>query len=367
MNYEARLNTLKERRSVSDNIRKEYILDEAGIAPGLESFYGIKESPEIRYAIGAMQPVTARYTEISKEEGSRVATTLLGALKAIGTNASYYLQGSVPLDIHIKGVSDVDVLIFHPYFTTQGPVAAHKNYTTINDGKSMLDRIRELRLDSERILKDKYPAATVDNTRPKAINMEGGSLRREIDIVPAHWYDTLAYQYSDCLSDREVKIYDKKNHVTIGNSPFKHMSVINDRDSSYNGNLKKVCRLLKNLKADAEQSVMATLKPLSSYDIAGLAYHMSHKLRIPMYYELGLVSNTREFLLEVLSNDCAIGETLITPDGSRKILDSKVKKDAAIALTHELCKLHDDIAISLSPSNKEHGSMILKSKAVIFN
>lgn len=367
MNYDNKLKNLEERRSVSQSVRNSYIFDSAIASPTKETFLALKEPSAIRYAIGAMQPVTKRYTEICFEEGDRVANSLKASLKHLNINTTHEFQGSVPLDIHIKGVSDVDVLIFHPYVTTQEPVATHTNYTTINDGKSMLDRIKELRVYSESILKRNYPAATVDTSKAKAINMQGGSLQREVDIVPAHWHDTLEYQNSYLNSDREVKIYDKENHKTIGNWPFKHMSAINSRDSLYSGNLKKVCRLLKNLKSDAPNNLESILKPLSSYDIAGLAYHMSYNLNNPEYYDLGLVSKTNSFLLDILVNDCAKGRLLTTPDGSRKILDSKKKENAAIALVLEVNALNDDIIESLSPYNKDIGKERLKNKAVRVN
>lgn len=341
--YEVNLRNLQSRRSVPGHSKTAFVFDSASVDVGLESYQELSESAAIKYAIGAMQPVATRYTEISFEEGKRVADSLINSLSKIDCQATYEFQGSVPLDIHIKGVSDVDVLIFHPYFTTQKPVLDSSRYTTISDGLSMLDRIKQLRLRSETILVDNFPAVDVNTTKPKAINLNGGSLQREIDIVPAHWHDSHDYQRSKEIRDREVNIYDKSDNKTLGNSPFKHMATINDLDSSYGGNLKKVCRLLKNIKADAPENVQESMKYLSSYDIAGLVYNMSSSLACPQYYELGLVANTYQYLLRISRNNYSEGRLLITPDGSRKVLNEQQKIDALLTLTIELASLYQSL------------------------
>lgn len=75
-----------------------------------------------RYAIGAMQAVGKKYTMVSEQTGERVANQLRDRLAKAGMDAEFKLQGSVPLDVHIKGVSDVDVLAirmgFHTYNNT---------------------------------------------------------------------------------------------------------------------------------------------------------------------------------------------------------------------------------------------------------
>ena len=64
-----------------------------------------------KYALGAMQQVGARYTEISYEEGKRVISQIANGLSALPLKASFEFQGSVPLNVHIRGVSDVDILV----------------------------------------------------------------------------------------------------------------------------------------------------------------------------------------------------------------------------------------------------------------
>ena len=353
MNYSEKLQSLKNRRSISDDIKKQYIFDSSINRQINESYLSLGESDPVKYAIGIMQALPKRYTEICFEEGERVAASLKSSLKNEIGELTHEFQGSVPLDIHIKGVSDVDVLIFHPYLIAQVPRVNDSNYTTINDGLSMLDRMRNLRASSEVSLKKNYPAAFVDTTKAKAINIKGGSLQREVDIVPAHWYDTIEYQRYGKLMDREVRIYDKDNHQTIANLPFKHMSKINDRDAYYNGNLKRVCRMLKNLKEDSSSDRYELLEHLSSYDIASIAFHMGDELNCSEYFELSLIIKVRDYLIEISSNNCQKGKTLITPDESRVIIDSSEKGYALMALAIEVSGLFDAVSNALGVENDE--------------
>ena len=349
MSYQAKLKSLRSRRSIPGDLKKQYVFDSALEESLDEKVYSTNETDSVKYSILSMQPVPKRYTEISFEEGDRVANSLINDLTIAGIRAEHDFQGSVPLDIHIKGVSDVDVLVFHDYLTYEAPVLAHKSYTPASDGKSMLERMRELRLYSESILTRKFPAVDVDTSKAKAINMQGGSLRREVDIVPAHWRDTRDYQSSGKKEDREVFIYDKAGSSTISNWPFKHMSRINIRDSLYRGNLKKISRLLKNIKADSEGVSSKRMRSLSSYDIASLVYQMGEDLSCPAYYDLGLLAKVSDYLLRVCANNFTLGESLITPDGSRRILNSDEKQLAALELTLVVNKLYKDVLSSIAP------------------
>lgn len=356
MNYQTKLKNLRNRRSVPSDLKKKYIFDSATVESIDEKVYSSSETESVKYTILSMQAVPARYTEISFEEGDRVANSLTKDLISLGIKAKHEFQGSVPLDIHIKGASDVDVLIFHNYLTYDASGVNGNSYTPSSDGKTMLQRMSELRSHSEFILTRNFPAVHVDKSKAKAINLNGGSLQREVDIVPAHWCDTKEYQSSGKSEDREVFIYDKSKSSTVSNWPFKHISKINIRNDLYGGNLKKLCRLLKNIKADSEGGSNLRMKPLSSYDIASLVYNMKSELECPAYYDLGLLAKVSDYLLKVCANDFAYGEGLITPDGSRHIIDSDEKKLAIIELTLVVNGLYKDVLSSIAPFYEEAGA-----------
>jgi hypothetical protein len=204
--------------------------------------------PYTRYALGAMQEVGAAYTKISIETAERVGKQLAKSI----SSTEFKLQGSVPLNVHIRGVSDVDLLILDPTFLIidrSGPLA---NTTAYSDTpRTSVGVLTDLRSQVEKVLPQSFPAATVDKSGGKAVAIYGGSLARPVDVVPSHWYDTAAYQRSRAQDDRGVYILNRKVPTTIENFPFKHIKLIGDRSDGCLDGLRKAIRLCKNVKADA--------------------------------------------------------------------------------------------------------------------
>jgi hypothetical protein len=123
-----------------------------------------------------------------------------------------------------------------------------------------------------------------------------------------------------------------------------HIGLIEDRCKAVQGALRKVIRLLKNLRYDADKTI-----DLSSYDIAALAWHMSEQeLTVPYSVDLLLVERARLHVKYVVDNQ-SYREKLNVPDGSRKIFDKDDKLAAVTALYRELERLSEDIAKELNP------------------
>lgn len=193
--------------------------------------------PHTRYALGSMQAVGQRYTQISIETAERVGKQLYSGLS---TSVSFRLQGSVPLDIHIRGVSDVDLLLLSERIVTYSPFgtrgkSGHYSSTSLTS----LGVLTDLRRDAEAALKAAYPAADVDCSGGKCVAISGGSLARPVDVVPSHWNDTVAYQESLREHDRGVTILNKKIPETLDNLPFIHIKRVHDSDLAVLGGLKK--------------------------------------------------------------------------------------------------------------------------------
>lgn len=289
-----------------------------------------------RYAIGAMESVGKKYTAISVETGERVANQLKARLANAGIGVECKLQGSVPLDVHIKRVSDVDVLAlrtdFHTYdITGIKALRGEYRYPTHLTSSGALYSLRQ---GVEAALDDAFPAAKVDKTGAKAVNVTGGSLPRSVDVVPSHWHDTIAYQASDKQSDRGVTIYNKKTAETIGNLPFLHIERVGSRCDSINGGLRKAIRLCKSVKADSDRDI-----GLSSYDIAAIMYHADmNALRLGQYSDLIVLTETQRHL-DALYADQAAAKRLWVPDGSRVIFDTEEKRTWLLWLSVELDEL----------------------------
>ena len=307
-----------------------------------ESYEKRSSGEATKYTLGSMQEVNSEYTKIGIDEANRVGDQLHSGLKAEGISISLDLQGSVPLNIHIRGASDVDVLALHDGFITKdssGVRAQAGHYTSLPG--SVFDDMRALRSRSEIILQRVFWGATVDTSGAKSIKLSDGSLKRKIDVVPAHWHDTATYQISQQKHDREVRVWDKVAQTTIPNLPFLHMKKINDKDVFADGGLKKTIRLLKNIRKDAEED--GPTIALSSFDLASLMWHCHDSiLRYPSWQELSLL-NTVDSHLETLASSYALAASLNAPDGSRKIVDTPEKFNSLVRLSAEVHAIALDV------------------------
>lgn len=373
IDFENRLKSLKERRQGSreraifesmDSFAANQAILTGRDVRKREFFETLNESAGVKYAIGAMAAVDEAATKISIREGERVADSLIKSLSSEGESVTKRLQGSVALDIHIKGHSDVDMLILvtNPV-NVELPKVVPSGYLPSSDPRSLLQIIRDVRAKSERILPVNFPKANVDCSSSKCICVSGGSLAREVDVVPAIWFDTIKYQSSSQDHDRGVKIYNKSDDEFLLNFPFTHIKLVNDRDALYGGNLKSVIRLMKNMIADMPDYKKRVVKQLSSYDLAAIGYHMNENLYAPYYMKLSLVEKTRVHLAFLLAAK-DYRSSLSVPDQSRKIFDNDGKVEALSILSKEM----DDLAVSifkeLQPLRSAYDSSAILTKSI---
>lgn len=352
-----RLGALNARRKGVDRLSR-VAMDSAGeiLAKAYtpESYEArAKDKPYTRYALGSMQEVDPDYTRISIETAERVGRQLDQALGAAGCPVEFRLQGSVPLNIHIKGVSDVDLLTLDAYFHTYATAGrrSQSGLYTNPTTKTSTGVLLTIRQHAEKTLREKYPAATVDTTGSKAIKISGGSLARPVDVVPSHWHDNVDYQESSNERDRTVTILNKHTMVTIENLPFLHIALVNGHDAETMGGVKKAIRLCKSVRSDAEHEI-----DLAGFDIAALMCHADKTaLRAGFVYELNILAETQRFL-DFLYNNQAYAQTLRVPDGSRCILDSAAKLTALTSLSVEMDDLLRQVA-------KEQSSLLAQKSA----
>lgn len=367
IDFDNKLKALKDRRQgitersgLQSLIENQIIFDSIDI----EAYENLIESASIKYTVGAMAPVDKKSTQISIAEGQRVADSLIKSLSNKNIKVTSKLQGSVALDIHIKGYSDVDMLIIKTGIVqVEYPKINENRYSSSIDKRTMEDIIKEIRLESETILPINFPQANIDCDGNKSITMEGGSLKRKVDIVPASWYDTRKYQSSQDESDRGIKIYHKADHKLIKNFPFKHIQLINHRDVQYHGTLKMVIRLMKNIIADMPDYKRNVATKLSSYDLASIAYHMDKELYLSYDMRLGLVEKTRKHLYNLLNNK-SLRDSLYVPDGSRKIFDIEEKVTSLEIIGKEFEDLALAIFKDLKPFMNSYDSSIVLGKRV---
>ena len=344
-NINDRLTQLNTRRKGTDRITSlnSTFAAEVASASLLTENYQKRASttqPHTRYALGAMQEVGPSYTQIGIDTATRVGKQLVALSMAV----DFRLQGSVPLNVHIRGVSDVDLLtlaIGYWTYDRHGALSLAGSYAS-PDARSSVTVLAGVRTEAERLLRSAYPAATVDCGGGKCIALSGGSLARPVDVVPSHWHDTADYQTSYQEHDRGIVILDKKVPEALNNLPFRHIKRVHDLDTSLLGGLKKAIRLTKNVKNDAENSASAAKLP--SYDIAALLYHADkNALRSGSYYELAILQETQRFLDWCWANKEA-AKLLRTPDNSRAILNTPEKLSALLTISSEMDTLAKEVA-----------------------
>jgi len=326
-NYTQKLEKLRQRRAPTNftkSLTAGLTLDSAEARHTVESFESKGKGDATRYALGCMAEVPPEYTGISIRDGQRISDQLT---KQTEYGILTRLQGSVPLNIHIYASSDVDLLVLADWFmTVDSPVVPPNSYNFRPD-LSPAAELGKLRSFCERYLKSKYPAADVDVSGAKSIAVSGGSLARKVDVVPAHWVDTLDYQRTKNQTYRDVCILNKIDKSTLSNRPFLHMALIEHKDNASDGCAKRAIRLLKCLSRDSDVEIK-----LSSYDIAGLVYRMSdERLKVNQYMPLQLLDRVEEYLRYLEANPF-YAAALETPDGTRAVLDSAHKLRSISAL-----------------------------------
>jgi len=328
-NYTNRLEKLKSRRL--DSITKAFSVN--------ESFNKKVYGENTTYALESMEEIGAEYTNNTYKAVDKVKNQLLPGLKEYGIEVEFRCQGSVPTNTHIKLYSDIDLLTIHKrFYSLEPPLIPSIPY----HGDPLAD-LKELRKKTFRILDTVYTSCDIDDKGSKALTISGGSLNRKIDIISSNWYDSIKYNETNDEDYRGINILDRDNDRRLTNFPFMHIYWINYKDSLVGGNEKRVIRLLKSIKADAELNI-------SSYDIASLVFRMDNSyLIVDKRERLKLIENTNQFLIKVI-NDNSFRDTLYVANSSRKIFCTDGAKVEDVAkLQKEVETLLLDIATELKP------------------
>ena len=329
---EDRLKRLKSRRMDASNVS----LANRGF---MEEYDRRTKNQATRYALGAMQEVDSRSTEISREEADKVETALRDRLSKRGYRPRFRLQGSVPMNTHIRGASDVDLLEILGEtitFARSGPNAS--KYAVSSRPGTIADEILEMRSASEEELTAHFWGATVDRSNAKSIQLSEGGFRRKVDVVPSHWFDSVDYQKYQNEIFRGVGIVNKNTKEVHHNFPFLFRHHIDQKGKDTDDGAKMAIRLLKNLSADSEKDL-----EISSYDIASLVYHCpSHAIMRHVARDLAILSGTSAFLNQLASNR-SYAETLMSPDGTRKIFDKSEKWSSFVTLVRNISQLAREV------------------------
>lgn len=356
ISFSSKLSELRQRRLGTDR-DFALILERASVKEAYESR---AQSAASRYTLGAMAEVNPRYTEISVEECVRIANQLTKNLESESVYCDYRLQGSVPTNTHIRGVSDVDFLVIirdQYWFDRDGPKAnQYGNYSG-----DLFQDLKNLRTRSEAILKAQFPAAHVDCNGAKSIKISGGSLKREVDVVPSAWFNSVDFQNYDMEKYRGVDILNKTVPETIRNYPFLHISNVNDKARESNDGMKMAVRLLKNIKNDSDRNIK-----LSSYEISGLLWGCPPEwITFQKGFDLAILVGVEKFL-SFLASDYELTKKYRTPDRTRFVIDDVSKFGHLVALSQEVTALLIEVFAELpNPTRIPAGGDPAKRRAIL--
>lgn len=314
-----------------DRLKNRRLPTEKQFGEALRAFSATEVDRDYRYLVESMQPIDPEYTENTFAEADRVRSQLATRLPS-KYSAEFDYQGSVTSDTHIRIHSDIDLLAVHSGFISLDPEALNINPYT---GNSMTELLA-MRSDTAIALRAAYREATVGATPGKAIAISGGSLRRKIDVIVGNWWHSATYQQYKQKVVRGINILDSKVPRQLKNLPFLHNYRIDEKDNRTRG-LRKVIRLLKTLKYDAEPELK-----ISSYDIAALAWNMSTEaLAVTEGNYLQLARNAAAELKKWIDQPL-LRATLDVPNTTRKVFCPEGAAIAGLASLHS--ELHELLA-----------------------
>lgn len=313
-----------------------------------ESFACDEADDVSKYVRLAMEAVDEEATKKSKDAAANVKDLLARNM----SNVSFQYQGSIMTDTHIKGASDVDLLILPEQFfgwdksgvENSLQIPECKKYSSVQLNRledalktvpykgDPLGDLRYLRDVCEGVLSKAYDEC--DLSKAKSIKIFNKHYNRKVDIVVASWFDdATSFANNRELTYRGIQLYNCVSNTRESiDRPFLSAKLINERSSCTGGRLKKMIRLLKTLKAESEKEIF-----FSSFDIYAICYAMNPSQYANLSY-IDLVPALARHFLAVLSSDMSMNG-LRSVDGAEMIFKTTEKKDAAGELAEELFTL----------------------------
>lgn len=322
-NYTRRLESLKERRL--DRTLNRAILS--------ESFDKFQIGDSVKYTLESMQPIDQAYNQNSKIAANKIQEHISNGLNKLNLSADFRLQGSMMTNTNIKLHSDIDLLVITgKYYSLLSPLVPTDPY----QGEPVND-LAQLRNNSYQILKSIYD--TVDNTGAKSIKVYPTEPKRKVDVVIADWLETSDYRKSLDEKYKGVDIYNMKKNTRTSDFPFLNAFYINEKDLSVNGGLKKLIRLLKTLKIDAEDDIN-----LTSFEISCAMYDILPDLLTLPYNKQLLLLTIASKQLEKLITNSSYRENLLNPTQNEVVFGTMQSKVGELKkLKLELDELIQDI------------------------
>lgn len=335
LDYTKRLINLQNRK-----FDKE--LNESHISKSFSS----RDIPDnVKYLVESMRPIDSKYNAKTLEAASRVQKHMQDGFK-LHFNRVYKTQGSVRTGTNIKVHSDFDLLtIIDKYHY---PEESNGNsYTDSNPDEDIV----ELRRQATKILKGIYDE--VDDSGEKSISIFNKSLNRKVDIVFCFWYHSKKYEESKDEYYKGVYLYKFPSKTKVKDYPFATIQNVNYKgDNTIDGSRRGI-RLLKNLKADSENSIA-----LSSFHLTTIVHQIENSRLLYLAGNELKIAKAMSNEMNTILHDDAYRKALKCPIG----IESPFSKDETI---FEIKKLKADLDSLIEDSAKEILSSQVIEKAIL--
>lgn len=341
MSFQDRIDRVMQRRNPDWDV---------GVTKAAMESLQMEASDIARYVKLAMMAVDERYTGKCISAGRNVVEHLEKGLD----NVSFAFQGSVVSNTHIKGASDIDLLVLcEKFFTWDRKGVVEALGKCCYSGRVQYDRLQRslstpkyegdatkdmslLRADCERIMRCKYDIC--DSRNSKAIKVTNQNLRRDVDVVIGSWYDdATSIMNGKSRPYRGVMIYNKtRNARENADYPFKCIELMERRDSQTDGRLKEMIRFLKTLKEDSDKKI-----DFSSFGIYAICY----SLPVEVYAHstcFGLVDVLTKHFYNLVANE-GEGNRLKSVDGREIVFTNDAIRSGAAALYNELFGIYSEL------------------------
>src|SRR6266853_220438 len=218
----------------------------------------------VKYLLEAMRPIDEKYNARTLEAATRIQKHLEEGFE-LHFERDYRTQGSVRTGTNIRVHSDFDLLgIIKRYHYQEAPVT---NPYTESDPDS---DIQEFRKQATKILKGIYDE--VDDSGDKSIAIRNKSLNRKVDVVFCFWYWSNKYAENRNEHYKAVYLYNFPAKSKQCDYPFATINNVNAKGDETKDGSRRGTRLLKTLKADADED----WKTLKSFHLTSLVHSIAN-------------------------------------------------------------------------------------------
>jgi hypothetical protein len=246
-------------------------------------------------------------------------------------------------DTNIKIHSDFDLLTIIDKYHFLDPEVSNDNiYRDLLPDND----INMLRNQSTKIMKELYD--DVDTSGTKCISIFNKSLNRKVDIVFCFWYYSKIYIETQNEYYKGIYLYEFPTKKKILDYPFAHINKVNYKGNMTNDGARKGIRLLKNLKADADNEI-----GLSSFHLTTIVHSIDNNL---LYYNSGNeleIAKAISNKMNIIINDANYRKSIESPNGTEKPLEN----DKVVS---EIRKIKNDLDILILDTDKELKSPTVK-------